>query len=161
MPSPSLMQGTRRRVVYVVLYEAIAIVAASLGLATMSGSSLPSSGLLAVATSAIAVLWNLAFNAMFEAWESRQTQRGRSVARRVAHAVGFEAGLVAFLVPLIAWWLGLTLWRALTIDLALVVFFLVYTFVFAWCFDRVFGLPASAAPLDDDRGVSAAGPSVR
>ena len=27
-----------------------------------------------------------------------------------------------------------------------VVFFLVYTFVFNWAFDRVFGLPASAAP---------------
>ena len=29
-------------------------------------------------------------------------------------------------------------------DLGLVVFFLVYTFVFNWLFDHVFGLPASA-----------------
>ena len=29
-------------------------------------------------------------------------------------------------------------------DLGLVVFFLCYTFVFNWAFDRVFGLPASA-----------------
>jgi uncharacterized membrane protein len=29
-------------------------------------------------------------------------------------------------------------------DLGLVVFFLVYTFVFNWAFDRAFGLPASA-----------------
>jgi uncharacterized membrane protein len=29
-------------------------------------------------------------------------------------------------------------------DLALIVFFLCYTFVFNWAFDRVFGLPASA-----------------
>ena len=28
--------------------------------------------------------------------------------------------------------------------IALVVFFLVYTFAFAWVFDRVFGLPDSA-----------------
>lgn len=28
--------------------------------------------------------------------------------------------------------------------LALIVFFLCYTFVFNWAFDRVFGLPASA-----------------
>jgi uncharacterized membrane protein len=32
------------------------------------------------------------------------------------------------------------------LDLVLVVFFVCYTFAFSWAFDRVFGLPASAAP---------------
>ena len=41
-------------------------------------------------TSVIAVVWNLLFNTLFEAWESRQARRGRSLARRIAHAVGFE-----------------------------------------------------------------------
>ena len=49
-----------------------------------------------------------------------------------------------FFSPLIAWWLGIGLWQALVMDMALVVFFLVYTFVFNWVFDAVFGLPASA-----------------
>ena len=40
---------------------------------------------------------------------------------------------------------GLLLWDALVMDLGLVVFFLVYTFVFNWAFDAIFGLPASAA----------------
>ena len=97
-----------------------------------------------MATSAIAVLWNLVFNTLFEAWEARQPVKGRSVQRRIAHAIGFEGGLVLFLVPLIAWWLDTSLWHALVMDLGLVVFFLVYTFVFNWGFDRVFGLPASA-----------------
>ena len=48
------------------------------------------------------------------------------------------------LVPLVAWWYSVSLWQALLMDLALLVFFLVYTFVFTWAFDRVFGLPASA-----------------
>ena len=52
---------------------------------------------------------------------------------------------MAFLVPTIAWWLDITLWQALLMDLGLVVFFLVYTFVFNWAFDAIFGLPASAA----------------
>jgi uncharacterized membrane protein len=38
-----------------------------------------------------------------------------------------------------------SLWQALLYDAALLLFFLVYTFVFNWAFDRVFGLPASAA----------------
>jgi len=139
------MQGLKRRVVYVSLYEGIAIVVASLGLMLMSGASLAHSGVLSALSSAVAVCWNLAFNWLFERWESRQAVRGRSLARRIAHAIGFEGGLIAFLVPLFAWWLDVSLWQALAMDFGLVIFFLIYTFVFNWCFDAVFGLPASAA----------------
>lgn len=138
------LQGLKRRVLYVTLYELIAIGAATLGLALLSGQGMSHSGVLAVAASVIAVLWNLAFNWMFERWESRQTQRGRTVARRIAHAIGFEGGLVLALVPLMAWWFGISLWQALVMDFGLIVFFLCYTFVFNWVFDQVFGLPASA-----------------
>ncbi len=146
------MQGLKRKIVYVSLYEIIAIVCSTWALAALSGRNVGASGLLAVAASCIAVVWNLIFNTLFEAWEARQTVRGRSVARRAAHAIGFEGGLIAALVPLIAWWYGISLLQALLLDLALVVFFLVYTFVFNWGFDRVFGLPASAAG-DPLRGV--------
>jgi uncharacterized membrane protein len=142
--SVSTLQGVWRRVVYISLYEVLAIALAGLGLMLMSGESLVASGALATATSAVAVVWNLVFNSLFERWEARQPVKGRSVKRRVAHAVVFEAGLVLMLVPLIAWWLGIGLWQALVMDLALVVFFLVYTFVFNWAFDAAFGLPASA-----------------
>ncbi len=145
MSAPKL-QGIWRRVVYISLYEVLAIALAGLGLMLMSGESLVASGALATATSAVAVVWNLAFNSLFERWEAGQPVKGRSVKRRVAHAVIFEAGLVLMLVPLIAWWLGIGLWQALVMDLALVVFFLVYTFAFNWAFDAVFGLPASARP---------------
>jgi uncharacterized membrane protein len=139
------MQGLKRRVIYITLYEGLAIVAASAGLSLMSGQGLGHSGPLAVVASVIAVIWNLVFNALFERWESRRAVRGRSVKRRIAHAIGFEGGLVAFLVPVFAWWLDVTLWHALVMDLGLVVFFLVYTFVFNWVFDLLFGLPASAS----------------
>jgi len=139
------MQGIQRKLVYVSLYEGFAILFASVGLAALSGAGAAKSTALAVASSVIAVLWNLLFNTLFEAWESRQKIRGRSVARRIAHAIGFEGGLAAILVPVFAWWLGIGLWEAFLFDAALLLFFLVYTFVFNWSFDRVFGLPASAA----------------
>ena len=142
------LQGIKRRVLYVTLYELIAIAAATLGLAMLSGQGMSHSGVLAVAASVIAVLWNLAFNWMFERWESRQAQRGRTVARRIAHAIGFEGGLVLALVPLMAWWFDISLWQALVMDFGLIVFFLCYTFVFNWVFDQVFGLPASAQPAN-------------
>jgi uncharacterized membrane protein len=56
-------------------------------------------------------------------------------------------GLVVMLVPFFAWWLDVSLWQAFVLDLGLLLFFLGYTFVFNWAFDRVFGLPASALPV--------------
>ena len=138
------LQGPKRRVLYVALYELIAIAAATLGLALLTGQSAAHASVASIAASAIAVVWNLVFNWAFERWESRQAVRGRSVARRVAHAIGFEGGLVFTLVPLFAWWFGVSLWQAFVMDLGLIVFFLCYTFAFNWGFDRVFGLPASA-----------------
>lgn len=138
------LQGTKRRVLYVTLYELIAIAAATLGLAVLTGQGAGHSGVVAVAASAVAVVWNVVFNWAFERWEARQAVRGRGIGRRIAHAIGFEGGLVFTLVPLFAWWFNVSLWQAFVMDLALIVFFLCYTFVFNWVFDRVFGLPASA-----------------
>ena len=50
------------------------------------------------------------------------------------------------LVPLFAWWLNISLWDALLLDIGLLMFFMVYTYFFSLTFDRVFGLPASAMP---------------
>ena len=140
------MQGITRKVVYVSLYELIAICITSLGLALFTQQELGRASVAAIAASVIAVFWNLIYNTFFERWEARQKVRGRSVARRIAHAIGFELGLVVLLVPLFAWWLQVTLWQAFVLDLGFIVFFLVYTFVFNLVFDKIFGLPASAMP---------------
>jgi uncharacterized membrane protein len=140
----NVMQGLKRKVVYVSLFELFAIALTSSFLMLLAGHDATHSGVAAIASSSVAVVWNFIYNGLFEAWESRQATRGRSMARRAAHAIGFEGGLIAILVPLFAWWLNITLWEALVLDLGLVVFFLIYTFLFSLIFDRVFGLPASA-----------------
>lgn len=140
------MQGIKRKVVYITLYEIIAITMSTAGLALLSGANMGHASVAAVAASAIAVVWNLVYNTLFERWEARQATRGRSLLRRAVHAIGFEGGLVVTLVPLFAWWLEISLWQAFVLDLGLIVFFLVYTFVFNLLFDRIFGLPASAQP---------------
>lgn len=139
------MQGVKRRVIYITLYEVIAIAVVSLALTLLTHRSLGHASILSLMASAVAILWNLAFNTVFERWEARQAVRGRSVLRRIAHAIGFEGGLLVFLVPLFAWWLNVSLWQALVMDIGFLLFFLGYTFVFNWTFDAVFGLPASAA----------------
>ena len=144
LPALFGLQGVKRRVLYVSLYELIAIAAATAGLALLSGQGAGHSSVVAAAASAIAVVWNIVFNWAFERWEARQAVSGRGVARRMAHAIGFEGGLVFTLVPLFAWWFEVSLWQAFVMDLGLIVFFLCYTFVFNWVFDHLFGLPASA-----------------
>lgn len=139
------MQGPMRKVVYVTLFEGIAIAVCTVSLALFSSHDAGHASVAAVGGSMIAVLWNLAYNTVFEAWEARQTVRGRSVARRIAHALGFEGGMLIMLVPFFAWWMDMSLWHAFVLDFGLVLFFLVYAFVFSWAFDHVFGLPASAA----------------
>lgn len=138
------MQGFKRKIVYVTLFELIAIACTTVGLSWLTGQDAGHASVVAVASSAIAVVWNLVYNTLFERWEARQRVRGRGFGRRVAHAVGFEGGLVIMLVPLFAWWLQISLWQAFVLDIGLLLFFLVYTFLFNLGFDRVFGLPASA-----------------
>lgn len=138
------MQGIRRKIVYVTLFELIAVAITSTGLSAGSDSNLQHASIAAVASSAIAVVWNLAYNTLFERWEARQTVRGRSFQRRAVHALGFELGFIITLVPLFAWWLNIGWWHALVLDLGLSLFFLIYTFAFNLAFDKVFGLPASA-----------------
>lgn len=137
------LQGAKRRLVYVGLYEAIAILLSALLLALMSqGPALDSLGV-AIAASAIAIIWNLLFNTLFERWEKLGSQTRRSLGIRVLHALGFEGGLLVFLVPVLAWWYSVSFWQALLMDIGLLVFFVFYTFVFTWVFDRIFGLPGT------------------
>lgn len=103
-------------------------------------STLPLSVLMAT----IALSWNYVFNALFERWEKKQTTKGRSWQRRLAHGAGFEGGLVLVLVPLTAYWLSISLWQALLAEIGLLLTFFIYAIVFTWAFDKVFGLPASA-----------------
>ncbi|MBD1552652.1 PACE efflux transporter [Pseudomonas typographi] len=137
------MQGVKRKVVYVSLYEGIAIAFNSVAIGWL-GHDLGHAGAAAVLASVVAIAWNLGWNSLFEAWEARQRSRRRTVTRRLLHALGFEGGLVVVLVPMFAWWLGISLLEALWLDLGLLAFFLVYTYAFNWAFDAVFGLPRSA-----------------
>jgi uncharacterized membrane protein len=139
------LQGTKRKITYVASYEAFAFLFGTLGFFSFSDSTLERAGALAIFASIFAVSWNFAYNAMFERWESKRLVRGRNLGRRVLHAVGFELGFLVVLLPAAAWWLEISYLRSFTLNLGLNIFFFVYTFAFTWCFDRVFGLPESAA----------------
>jgi uncharacterized membrane protein len=132
-----------RRVVQALLYELLAMAFVAPMLSWLFGPSGWSTIALTLLMSTIALGWNYVFNSLFERWEAKQPAPGRSWRRRLAHGLGFEGGLGAILVPVIALWLNISLWQALMTNIGILLFFLVYTVAFTWCFDRVFGLPAS------------------
>ncbi|MCX5576838.1 PACE efflux transporter [Kaistia terrae] len=150
------MQGVLRRVVYISTFEVTGIIISALILAYLSGTAPSHTGPLAVMTSALAVTVNLAYTSLFERWEASRPVRSRSLGRRVLHALGFQITLLVFLIPLMAWWMDMSLVEALILDTALIVFFPVYMFVFNWVFDTIFGLPdAVTKGFDQEAGEAA------
>jgi len=151
-----LMQGIKRRIVYITAFEIIGMAISTAWLTLLSGESPTSTGPLAVMITTIAVTWNLLYNMAFEYWEVRQVSRTRTVWRRIVHAIGFQITLVVYLIPLIAWWLGISLWEAFVLDFALMLIIPCYSFIFNYIFDRLFDVPLSAQQPKADQGAPAA-----
>jgi len=100
------------------------------------GVSLGHMGALTVMISLIAMGWNMLFNTLFDRLQ-RRLGFARSLPMRIGHAVLFELGLICAVVPLAAWWLGVTLFAALLLDLGILLFFLPYTVAFNWAYDAL------------------------
>ncbi|MBB1382342.1 hypothetical protein H5071_10370, partial [Shewanella sp. SR41-2] len=54
---------------------------------------------------------------------------------RVVHALGFEGGMLFFTIPLVSWYLSLSLIDTLILEAGVLGFILVYTAVFNWLYD--------------------------
>ncbi len=130
----------KRRLVYVTVFEVLGIVFATLVLMALSGGAAQESLPVAIIVSTAAVIWNFIYNTLFEAWESRSKITVRTLKIRVIHATGFEGGLFLFCLPVYMLWYGVGIGQALVMESALLLFFLVYTFVFTLLFDQIFAL---------------------
>lgn len=134
--STAPIKSLRERFFQALLFEAIAVVLCSVVGAWLLGYSLAHMGALTVAISTVAMLWNMAFNALFDRLQNRMGFR-RGVVARVLHAIGFEVGLLMAIVPMAAWWLDISLWRAFWLDIGVALFFLPYTFFFNLAYDTL------------------------
>ena len=108
------------------------------------GFDIQSIGLIAVAASIIATLWNYFYNLLFD--HSMLKLRGnvhKTVPLRMLHAFLFEGGLLLLFLPIIAWHLGISLWKAFLMDITMATFYLVHAFVYNWIYDNVFPIPAN------------------
>ncbi|QLQ18770.1 MAG: PACE efflux transporter [Exiguobacterium profundum] len=135
------MSPALRKIVYAVSFELIGILVAGLGLKFMSGAETDSSLVFAALSATLAMVWSYLFNSVFEAWEARQPSREADLRPPRPACRAVRGGLTLILLPLTAWWFQVGLLTALWLEAGLIVLFLVYTWVFTWSFDRLFGLP--------------------
>ena len=131
----------KRRILYVTLFEIFAILFSTWILMALSQGDAEDSFPVAVMVSVAAVVWNYLYNTVFESWERHKHLTVRTLRTRMLHAIGFEGGLLVICLPLYMLWYGVGIWKAFTMEITLLLFFLVYTFVFTLIFDRFFTLP--------------------
>jgi uncharacterized membrane protein len=136
------MRSTRDRIRHAISFELIALLIVTPAGALLFEKPISDIGVIAVGGATIATGWNYLYNLGFDHLMRRLTgSTQKSTAIRVGHAILFELGLLVVLLPFVAWYLQISLWDALIMDVAFALFYVVYAFVFNWGYDRVFPLP--------------------
>lgn len=136
------MRSTRDRIRHAISFELIALfIVTPLGALAFS-KPLFDIGVIAIGGATIATGWNYLYNLGFDHLMQHMTGSTRKTpAIRVIHAVLFELGLLIALLPFVAWYMDISLWEALVMDVAFALFYVVYAFTFNWAYDRIFPLP--------------------
>ena len=125
-----------RRIVHALSYEIILLIIIAIALSYIFQMPMEVTGTLGVAMAVTSVIWNMLFNHYFEKIEAKH-QLKRTIKVRIAHAIGFEGGLMLATIPMVAYALEMSLWQAILTDLSLTLCILVYTFIFQWCYDSI------------------------
>lgn len=133
------MRTTKDRIRQAISFELIGLLLSVPLAAMVFDFDLGRTGVLGVVGATMATAWNYVFNLVFDHGLKRFTGSTRkSVPVRFVHAISFELGLMLAFLPVISWWMGIGLLEALIVDIAFVLFYLVYAFVFTWCYDTIF-----------------------
>jgi uncharacterized membrane protein len=136
------MRKAADRIRHAVSFEIIGILIATPLAAFAFQLHAGDSAVIVIGSATVAMAWNYVYNLIFDHAMTRW--RGTTLktpAIRIGHAVLFELGLLVMLMPLIALYLGISLWQALLLDLGFALFYMVYALVFNWAYDRLFPLP--------------------
>ena len=133
------MRSATDRIRQAIAFEAIGLIL-SVPLAALTfGYDFGQTGVLGIICATVATVWNYIFNLGFDHGLRRFTgSTQKSLRVRFLHAISFDLGLMIVLLPLIAWWMEIGMLEALILDIAFVGFYLVYAFVFTWCYDTIF-----------------------
>ncbi|MGF1718367.1 PACE efflux transporter [Photobacterium chitinilyticum] len=128
--------SVKERILHSLLFEAFAL-CILMGAATLFTAHNPTVvGGVAIALSVLAMMWNYVYNLGFDRVFGHD-RLSRKIGMRIAHGIGFEAGLLLVTIPLLMWVLQMDFWTVLILDLGIVIFFLVYSIIYNWAYDQV------------------------
>lgn len=124
------------RFIYALLFEIFGIGISTPLFAWLTNTPMLDMGVIATVVAVMALLWNMLFNSLFDAWLKRR-HLSKNTRIRVLHAFLFEIGLICGALPFIMWWLGIGLWEAITLDIGLILFYLPYTYIYSLVYDTL------------------------
>lgn len=130
------MMTLKERLLHSALFEIGAVGVSTIAMLVVSpdkGSAALGVGIL---MSVVAMVWNLIFNSLFDKIFTAPRET-RGIVIRILHTVMFECGLLIATVPMIAYFLQLTLWQALMADIGLTILIMIYALMFNWIYDNV------------------------
>ena len=90
---------------------------------------------LVLVLSAIAVTWNFIFNWIFDKYVTGPRIE-RTLKIRAVHALLFEIGLLVPTIPIIAYYLKISLMQAFILDIGFIVFVLIFTVIYNYFYDK-------------------------
>ena len=144
----------------IALFEVGGLVLITPAFVWASGVPLAESIILLAMLALVAAIWNGSYNTCFDWVDGRlsgRTADRRPVRLRVAHAIGFELGLLTVSLPVIMWWTGMAFIEALIADIALALAYTCYAFGFNLAYDRAFPIVPRPADTPTASTVEAAG----
>ena len=133
------MRSTGDRIRHTLGFELIGLIIFIPLASSFFGYELQLMGIMVLVASIVATLWNFAYNLAFDRVMLKIYGKTRkTLVIRVLHAILFEAGLIALLLPAIVCYLGVSYWEAFMMDIGMAGFYLVYAFIYNACYDKAF-----------------------
>jgi uncharacterized membrane protein len=144
------MRQTSDRIRHAIGFELVGLLGAMPLMSLLFGVSASHSGPIGLLFSLLATLWNYFYSAWFDrCLAARHGHSSKTFVQRLLHAVGFEAGLLVLTIPILAWWLDLTLLDALVMDLAMIIYYLFFAYAYNVAYDKLFPLEQGQVSLNE------------
>ena len=147
-----LKMSIKGRILHMFLFEFIALIIIIPLSYWVLKKNVVSLGVLAVALSIAAMLWNFIYNWLFDVVE--HTWGGirfkRKLWIRVVHACLFELSLCLVSVPFVIMLLHLPFLAAFTVNLGFVFFYLCYALFFNYIYDHVYVRVVNIRPINKE-----------
>lgn len=125
----------KERFIHSILFEIMLIVIFTFVLQYITSHGVGKVFTLVISITVIAVTWNFIFNWIFDKYVTG-AREDRNLKVRSIHAILFELGLILPTLPLIAYYLKMTLLEAFLMDIGFIIFVLIYAIIYNYIYDR-------------------------